>query len=59
MTGEWIPIDRRTYKCSICGGELMTSYPIEQWTRCPFCKAQMTVQKEGPEDGDLHGHEEP
>ena len=54
MQAEWIKIDKGTYKCSSCGGVIMTSYPIAQWTRCPFCRADMVYieEKEEAADGD-------
>ena len=38
---HWIQIGERTYECSNCRQRLTTSYPIEQWTRCPFCHSEM------------------
>ena len=56
--GHWIKTGERTYVCSECGGKLITSYPIEQWTRCPFCRADMTyIEEEEAADGNDHDAE--
>ena len=57
--GHWIKTGERTYVCSECGGKLMTSYPITDWTRCPFCRADMVYveEKEEATDGDSEPEE--
>lgn len=56
--GRWIKTGERTYVCSECGGKLITSYPIEQWTRCPFCRSDMVcIEEEEATDGDSESEE--
>ena len=51
--GNWIEVpDRKnTYRCSICGGIIQTAYPIEYWTRCPFCHNGMIATEGEATDG--------
>lgn len=50
--GHWIKTGDRTYRCSACGEELTTSYPIEQWTRCPFCHTEMEESDNGDSEAE-------
>lgn len=51
MMAYWIkePDKKNTYRCSNCGSEITTGQPIEYWTRCPFCHADMEVNHADPD----------
>lgn len=50
---HWIPTgNKNEYRCSNCGKTITTANPIDYWTFCPFCHAEMSFEEAADGDTD-------